>query len=198
MRKRLIFVAICIVTLAGFFLPVVNLQLAFLGTGRSIGFGLTTPFQRSGSSGLGGEGGVGASDMFNMIDINMFSMSDSIGRRIISGSAFYFTTFLLFFAVTIFTALGKFKKATIILHLLSIGLLVASGLIFMSIPNVLFERIRSALGFMAVLINVRNMLNISLGTGYWLSMAGLVVLLLVKIAFAAAEFQVPVSSRSND
>ena len=197
MIKRLILVAICIVALAGFFLPAVNLQLSFLGMGRSTGFSLRTPFERSDTAGLGGAGGFGASDLTNMVNIDMRSMSDSVGRRIIIGVISYMAAFFVLAAVFVLTALGKLRKATAVLHLMSIGLLAIFGWVMISIPNEIAARIRDSLGIMAVLINAHNLVSMSLGTGYWVTMFSLVILLLVKIGFAAAEFQVPESARSS-
>jgi len=173
------------VALAGFFMPAVTVRLAFLGTERSANFSLATPFENNDSPFGGEAGGFAQSDLLDLVDIDIFDMRDDIGGRMARAAGSYLATFLLLIAVLIFVLIGKLNKTSLLLHVLCIGLFIYSGRAMLSVPEILFERIENMLGFFAMFINIRGMLQISLGMGYWVTLVALVVLLATRIVLAA-------------
>jgi len=164
-------------------MPAVTVRLAFLGAERSANFSLATPFENNDSP-FGGDGGSFAqSDLLDLVDIDIFDMRDDIGGMMARAAGLYLTTFLLLIAVLIFVLIDKLKKLSFLLHLLSIGLFIYSGRTMLSVPEIIFERIENLLGFFAMFINIRGMLQMSLGAGYWVTLVCITCAFLVRIVF---------------
>lgn len=162
-------------------MPAVTVRLAFLGTERSANFSLATPFENNDSP-FGDEGGGFAqSDLLDLVDIDIFDMQDDIGGRMARAAGSYMATFLLLIAALIFVLIGKLNKTSILLHMLSLGLFIYSGRAILSVPEIIFERIENLLGFFAMFINIRELLQISLGMGYWVTLVALVVVLATRV-----------------
>jgi len=184
MRQRVILVVICIVALAGFFLPAATVRLSFLGVERTANFSLATPFENNDSPFGGRDGGFHQSDLLDLVDLDIFDMRDDIGGRMIRAVASYLAAFVLALAVAILLLLGKCKKASLLLHLLAIGLLIYAGRTITTVPDMLFERIEDLLGFFAMFLNIRGMLQVNLSMGYWVSLVGLAILLVARVVIA--------------
>ena len=119
MTSKIITLALCAIALVGFFLPAVNVRMAFIGIERTSSFSLATPFDNTDSL-FGDAGFANQSDLSNLTGDNLFQ---EIRGTMVLSIASYFVAFLLLVVTTICAMFGKLKRTSILLLALSAGLL---------------------------------------------------------------------------
>jgi hypothetical protein len=180
-KIKIISIALCLAALAGFILPAVNIGIEFLGNSRSISLSIRTLFENSGSR-FGGSD-LSQADLFNLSDSNMFeNLLADVRTVLITSVGAYFMTLILLIIILIFIFTGKFNKAIVIMSGVSVALLAYAGSTILSVTEILLSTLESSLGFLAMFINLSDLLKINLGIGYWLTMITLGCLLVLKIA----------------
>jgi hypothetical protein len=158
-------------------LPAININIEFLGNSRDMSLSVKTLFENSNSR-FGGSD-FSQADMFNLSGSNMFEnlISDVRGKLITSVGA-YFVTLLLLIISLVFIIIGKFKIAVMSITAIGIALLAYAGNTILSVTEIIISSLEGSLGILALFINLSNMLQITLGGGYWLTIITLGGLLL--------------------
>ena len=181
---KYVVIVLCIITIVGFFLPFVNLQLSFFGNYRQMNLSLATIFQNnSPNSPLGG--GFGGSDLGEFLDDLEIN---NITNRVVLVVIFYIISLTLVLCVLVVTIFNKLKRLRILFVAIMICLFFSAGHIASGIPEMIFTELEAMLGFFALFINFRGMLSLSMGTGYWVSLITMFVNLVILIP---ASFYMP-------
>jgi succinate-acetate transporter protein len=166
--------------LIGFVLPAINLNIDFLGNSHSMNFSVSTLFSRPESRFGGSE--LSQADLFNLSDNNMFQdMFAEISPKLITSVGAYFVTLILLIVITVFTFINKFTKSTNIMITLSFVLFAYAGYTILSLMETLYNGLESSLGFLALFLNISDLLKINLGHGYWITLVAIGSILLIKI-----------------
>ena len=180
--KKLILVAMCSVALLAFFLPAVNVEVSFLGLSTSTSFGMASLVNRP-------DNPFGAIDMPNLSQHNLRDLIDlsgddnpfaDVGTRLITSVAAYFITAVLLITVLICTIAGKLKKVCIALLALALALFLYARYMISTIPALMQSAFEGFLGFFAMFLNLSNIISISLGSGFWLTLIMIVCMLITK------------------
>jgi len=177
-------ITLCIITITGFFLPFVNLEMSLLGNNRRMSLSLATIFQNNRQDFPFGGGG-GGSDLGEFLD--GLEVGDITNRAILAVT-FYGISFLLVIIVLIVTIINKLKRLRILFVVIMISLFISAGHIASGIPEMIFTELEAMFGFFALFLNFRGMLSLSLGTGYWVSLITMFVNLVILIP---ASFYMP-------
>ena len=187
MKPKIILFAICMVALAGFFLPWVTVQFSLLNMGRTANFSLATLFESDDP--VFGDDGFARSGVFDIIDVDFFELIDDVMGVIIRSAVLYVAAFVLLIVVAVFSLLGKFKTVSLGLHVLAMLSFLFASYSVSTVPDILLPRIRGMLGFFSIFINPRDILTISFGAGFWVTVVAMGVLLLARpvIAFLTRE-----------
>jgi len=170
-------ILLCAAALLGYFKPVINIQISVLGISRESNISLTTVLRRSDSP--LGYLEMGQSDLSGLFGDNDM-MADIRGRIMVSAISFVMA-FALLLIVIVFTVLGKFSFASIIMLSIAIILNIVAGYTFLTLPGILESSLSNLLGFLAIFLNVPEMIQISLGAGYWITMISVAGLLVMRI-----------------
>ena len=110
-------------------------------------------------------------------------IAQNIGDRVVISVLAYIIVLALLIAIIVLSIIDKLKKTKTVLIALAIVFLAYSGFVLMSIPRILFDGLEGSLGFLATFINLPEMLQASLGIGYWVTMISLICLLSERLAF---------------
>jgi len=175
---KIIFVTLCVVALIGFFLPAIYVELSFLGNTRTSSFSLATVFEDS-ESWFGGMDFAQSDLADRFVDDDIMA---NVDNRITVSVALYFITLVLTLCVLTLSLLGRLPKVTTVLLACATTLYIVAARTILTIPAILLEGIQNALGFFALFINISEMIAITLGIGYWLTLAMLASATIIKIA----------------
>jgi len=176
-RQMLVMMLLCAVVAFGYSRPFININLSFLGTTRTTSLSLATVFEDSDSP-LGNLN-MGQSDLSDMAGGDSF-MEDVAGRIILSVGA-YLIAFVMLLAIFIITIVGKLKKVKIAMLALASSLIIVSGAVIMTVPGVITDTLANRLGFLALFIDVGELLSINLGIGFWLILTAFLSMLLTEV-----------------
>ena len=174
---KIIIVTLCVIALIGFFIPAIYVELSFLGNTRTSGFSLATVFEDNESQ-FGGMDFAQSDLADRFVDDDI--MAD-VTSRITLSVALYFITLALTLCVLVLSLLGRMPKVTAVLLACAVTLYIVAGRTILTVPAILLEGIQNALGFFALFINISEMIAITLGTGYWLTLIVLAIATLTKI-----------------
>ena len=166
----------CILAIIGFFIPTITLQLSFLGINRTINMSLATLFESESPFGEGGFAASDLADLFGEIDF-----MDEIRGVIIRSAIAYSIVLILIVIVLITTLIGKLKRVNMVILTLSILLFIYAGRSILTVPDILFDGLDALLGFLALFISFRDMLTLSLGNGYWITLATMCIGLFITL-----------------
>ena len=180
--EQIIITALCLITLIGFFLPAINISIDFMGRETSISLSMRSLFERS-ESRFGGAD-LSQADLFNLGGDNMFSdiIADVSGIIVRSVGA-YIITLILLIVILVLTLFNKIPKITMGMSAVSLGLFIYAGNTVLTAKEALVVGLESSLGFLAMFLNISEMIFITLGNGYRMTLIMLVCLLLAKIVF---------------
>ena len=195
--SRIICIALCVAALAGFFLPAVNIDINFLGWSANVSLSASSVFHKPDS--LGGSD-LPRADLIGLFGENIFTeiFSDA-ETAVITSAAAYFAVFLLLIINLVFMLSGRFKKITNIILVSSFALFVYAGAAVTSAAEALLAGVESALGFLALFLNLHDMLTISLGIGYRLTTAALGCVLAVRIIdFVISKFSARIGGGGHE
>ena len=177
-KQMFIIMILCAITAFGYTRPAINIHLSFFGETRTTSLSLATVFEDS-ESPLNNLN-VGQSDLSDMAGGDGF-MEDVMGRVVLSVVA-YLATFVLLLAIFMITLFGKLKKTKIVMLAIALILIIVSGTTILTVPEIITDSLTACLGFLALFINVADLLSISLGVGYWIILSTLAVMLLIEIS----------------
>jgi hypothetical protein len=178
MKTRIILTAVCLIALTGYFLPAISVEVSFMGRSTSNTFSLTSFFNRPDNqlSGLD----LPQTDLFGSDETSLFA---GAGARLMTSIASYLAALVLLIALTVCTALGKLRKTSIALSAVSIGLLAYAGHAISTVTGPIIEALSETLGFLAIFIDLSNLITISPGAGYWLTLTALGAVFILRILF---------------
>ena len=165
-----------------YFQPAVHLTFSILIIERTTTFSLSTLFERNESP-------------FNL-DLtetdfsNLFTESDvmaKVGFRVVFSVFAYLAVFLLTIFVFIFCALARLPRFHLLLISSAVLLYAAAGLVLRSVPplanQILSDAISRLLGFFAAFINTSQVISLSYGWGYKVTLTALIFLLITEIVW---------------
>jgi len=186
-------IVLCLIALIGFILPSIIIDVDMMGNSRSMSLSMQSFINRPenpfGGSALNASSS-GIASRFGDMDLFDFS-SDMFGEirpKMITSVGAYFISLILLIVVLIFTIINKLKKISIFLSAASFALLVYAGNTILTIPGPLMDglmtNIENSLGFLAMFINIADLINFNvvLGNGYWLTLITIGCLIIFKIA----------------
>jgi len=123
-------------------------------------------------------------DLFNLSGEGRFSeMFAEVSGKVFSAVGAFLLTILLLVITLVFTILDKLKKPVNVMLVAAIGLFIYAGVTIMSVKDTLLAGLQGSLGFIGMLFNVSDMIKISLGGGYWLTMIFAWCLLLTNAVY---------------
>lgn len=175
--SRYIPIALCIVALAGFWLPAIRVELSFLGISRSTNLSIATFFESTDSpmETLN----LGQTDISDILGEN--DMLQDAGARIALAVISYLLSLLATLALLIFTFLNKFVIIRIVLAAMAAVLLAVAARAILSVPDIIAETLTNILGFFAMFLNLSEMIQITLGSGLWTPAITLVIIFLFEL-----------------
>lgn len=173
---------LCFIGLLGYILPFISVNINILKYSYSKDvnlFNLFSFFNRSGQAGDKQFGGLGSSlaDVLGLRDNDMLT---GIAVKFILSVGSYVATLLLLIIVFVCLLTGALKKASTIMLAVSFVLYIYSGYTISKLPAELFDNIESKLGFLGSLLHLSDMVKISLGTGYWVTVIAIGCTLVIK------------------
>jgi len=186
--RQAIVLFLCVVTLVSFFQPAVRLNFSIIGIERGVNLSLATFF----------ESGDGLIDL-NLADTDFASLFDDsdvmvdVGLRVVFSVAAYFATLLGMTAVLFFTFFGRFRRAVVVLTVVSFGLMLAAGRVVLTLPplvnQILNDTIQRSviLRFIALFIDTTDIIGLQLQRGYWLIVVPLGMLVLLEGFYTVTE-----------
>jgi hypothetical protein len=174
--SKCLLAGLCVIALVGFFLPAIQVEMSFLGSARTSNFSLATVFEDSDSPFEGMD--FAQSDLADRFGDN--DMMADVGSRVALSVAFYLITFVLVLCVLAFTGLGRLPRLTAAVIVCGAVLFFVAGRVILTVPGILLEGLENRMGFLALFIDFSEMLTISLGAGYRLTMIVLGGVALVK------------------
>lgn len=167
----------CVIAVAGYALPAVNVHLSFFGATRTFDFGMRTPFEEYG--------------VFDRLDLAGSDLADilaesdvvrDITRRIIFGVAAYLLALILFAVAAADCFFEKLRRVPqIILPAAALALHIFAARAVLSIPEIVADALDDILGILARLLNTREILQIELAAGYWVTLAAISAILILEI-----------------
>ena len=199
--NKYILIGLTIIALSGMFFPLVSISFHFFGT-TSMDFGIIDIFQN-----LRGET---PHEVFDLIANHI--LESDIGRDIILPFAAYILAVILIIITLPFTFTNKFKflkiafisAAIILIVYAGIGIDTMSGLIIGYLEGGLADLIGEIAGFLVgdlagflvgglaglltSLMDFSNILDIYLGSGYWLTLGTLLLTLILLIIAKIIDF----------
>lgn len=168
-RKRIIVIILCIIALIGFILPVVNINIGFLGYSTDISvLNLTSLFNSDSQFGTRLSGSESSSaDMFDLSGRS--EIFTDMGVKLILIIVSYSFTILLLIIILIFTLINKYRKVSNVMTTISFLLYAYVGYAISTLTETLFNSVEEKLGFSVSQFNMSDMIKINIGTGYWLT-----------------------------
>ncbi|MCL2224958.1 MAG: hypothetical protein FWB96_08340 [Defluviitaleaceae bacterium] len=169
--KKIAMLIICAIAVVGYAMPAISVHLSVLGIQETYNFRLSSAFE---DGGLLSQLNLADSDLADILTEN--EAVRNISRRIFASVATYLLS-LLFFATAIllfFTEKNK-KRVPIRLALIGDALIfhIASALLIRSVPPMVARELQRLLWFLARFINVDDILQIELATGYWVTLSAI-------------------------
>jgi hypothetical protein len=178
--KKIILIVLCLIGIIGFLLPAINLNIEFFGNSITTSLSLGTLFENT-ESRFGGSD-LFQADMFDFSGENIFSnIFTDVRGKVIRSVGSYFVTLIILIVTFIFVVINKFKKTSIVMLAVSLILFVYAGRTILSVVEILLLEIQSMLGFIAVLIDISEMITVTLGNGYWLTIVTIISLIITQI-----------------
>jgi hypothetical protein len=180
--EKTILTVLCLIGIIGFLFPAFNLNLEIFNNSTTISLSLGTLFENT-ESRFGGSDFLQA-DMFNFSGDNILSdVFANFGEKLIRSVGSYFVTLIILIITLIFAIINKFKKTSIVMLAISLIMFVYAGSTILSVVETLVVEIQSMLGFIAMLIDISEIITVTLGNGYWLTIATITSLLITQIIF---------------
>jgi len=182
-NKKLILIILCVIALAGFFLPAMRLNVSFFGLGTSTTFSLATFFNPPDNPfGAMDLPGLQQRDLRDLIDLsgddNPFA---DVGARLVASIGAYFVTFILLVIALVFALMDKLRRASIALLSIAFVLFAYAGYAITTIPALMQEAFENFLGFFARLLDLSNIISITLGIGFWITLAAIACALVMRV-----------------
>jgi len=172
-KMRWVILALCAVAVFGFFQPAVNVHLSFFGITRTFDFSLATIFEDSPADTLN----LNDSDLSDLLDET--DILADIVRRVALSVISYVLAFVLLVIMTVFAVLNKFAFAKTVINAVALILLIVAGRAMLTVPGMVADALSDFLGFFARLINVYEILSMTLGWGYWVSLCACIAVILL-------------------
>lgn len=187
---KLCIVFLCIVALAGYFLPAMHINFSILTIERSASLSLRTAFDNAASP--LGDFDLAGTDFSSLFDDS--GIMEAVRNRVVISVVSYFGALICLLAVLIFAVLGRFKVARVALLVAALALHIMAGRVVLTVPELanaaLVTAVENLLGFFAMFINVSDAIGVALGGGYWVTLVVLAGLVLVE---AAAQIRKTIS-----
>jgi len=175
--QKIIIALLCFICIVGFFMPSVNVRLSFLGFSETTSFSLATFFERN-------DGSIERLD-FEHSDlgdiVNGSDMLQGIVTRLIFSITTYTLSILLILAVLTLTIIDKGWRIRMALSIFAFSSFISAGIVISTVPAVLVDTATYMLGFLALFLNIEEMFNLSLGSGYFVTLSSLIALLFTNI-----------------
>ena len=188
--EKAVCIALCVIALAGFFFPAINIGVNFLGNSRNISLSIESLINRPENP--FGSAGSGSDIASRISDLDLFDFSSDmfggVGEKLVASVGAYFITLILLVAVLVIAFTGKLKIISAVVSAVALPLFIYAGNAILSVPELLIEGIKNSLGFFALFIDVSNMIMIDLGNGYWLTLSALCGILLLRITLIIMDF----------
>ena len=176
-KQRFIIMILCFVAFFGFSRPAIRVSMSFLGTTRTVSLSLATVFE-------------GFENPLNKLNSGQSDLSDMVGGddiignvmgRVILSVALYFITSVLVLLIYIVTVMGKLNKTKMVVLALAFSLMILAGFVILTVPGIIANTLADRMGFLALFIEVTELLNIGLGFGYWIILSALAGMLLIDV-----------------
>jgi len=165
-------IVLCLAALAGYFFPAVRIEFSILGFSQTVTFNVTSFFNRPDNP-FGGLDGAGLSGI---------SLPDALGEAFAgivfnaaAATAAYLASMVVLTVLLVCLLAGKAKRARTAMPAAAVGLLAFAGYTAATLTESLVNAVQSALegtlGFFALFIDFTDMITLTLGGGYWLTLA---------------------------
>ena len=183
---KFIYAALIIAAVSGFFMSAVFVKIDMLSI--SEGFGVRDIFSLLGKNQPSQAGISSQTRLLELLrDNDVFAKAKT--KFVMSIGAYFIVMLLLlinFILVLIKDVLKKWKwkKAAAVISTISVvsfALFSYAGYSIMSLSVFLYSALEESLGFFATLVNISEIVKISLGTGYWLTFAALAAIFAIEI-----------------
>ena len=181
-NRKWIYLILGVAVVAATLLPLFTISIDIFGNSMSYEFSLRMVIQNRGTSGndfplaeLGqqlGAGNQAISDLFRDVALPFIT---------------YFLAVVLVIIAIIIAIFNKFKMVVNIILVVTVGLMVYSGMAFVSLPSVLSAAIVDLLsvnllmGLLASMIDITQIVTLDLEIGYWLTFVLIIIFATVKI-----------------
>jgi len=77
--------------------------------------------------------------------------------------------------------MGKLNKTKMVVLALAFSLMILAGFVILTVPGIIANTLADRMGFLALFIEVTELLNIGLGFGYWIILSALAGMLLIDV-----------------
>jgi len=181
---RIISAALIIVAMLGFFLSAVVIKIDMLGISEGLG-------ARNACSLLSGT--TSSQPDISTLQTKLLEIIDGndafaeVKAKLAPALGAYFLVIILPLINLVFVLLKKWEKARMVIPIVSLALFSYAGYSVMSLSKILYAAIEESFGFLAVLVNISEMVKIHLGIGYWLTLSSLTVIFAIDIVVLVAD-----------
>lgn len=182
--EKLTLTALCLVAIFAFFIPAMHVEINFLGASTTSAFSMASFIDQP-------ENPLGAIDLPELQQRDVFDLSDGsspfalVARRVAAAVGAYIGAALLLVAALICTVLNRLNKASAVLLIIACGLLAYGGNAMLAVPGLMQDALLDLLGFLAMFIDLSNLIGISLGGGFWLGIIAMAAAVAAKVIFLA-------------
>jgi hypothetical protein len=184
MKQRIIYailLALCLTALAGYLMPLMSINIDVfdrVSQSMDISIGNILSIRSDADSPFGG---IDSSEsVFSGMLGGGEGMSEITGKLMIS-IGLYLVAFILLLVVLVFSEINKLKKTSIAILALSLSFYVYIGFTVSNLAADIIGMLEQRLGFFAMLFNLSEMITVSLGNGYWITLAAICCMVLVKL-----------------
>ena len=179
---RFALVALCLIALLGYMMPMMSMEInVFDRAGQSVDISLRN-LRTLGNDSDSPLGGVDSPDSvlsgFLGDDEDMPEVANNMRNTMV----LYIVTLVLLVALLVLFAINKLKKTSIALLTVSLAFYIYIGNTVSGLAVDIISSLEQRLGFFAFLFNLSEMINVSLGIGYWLTIITIGCMLFVSVA----------------
>ena len=187
--RQFFIMALCIVALAGFFLPVINVHLSFLEEEHTSGISLITALDRSESLldrlDLSGQFDMDETEFLQTLDeIHFVDIMEDAVRAVTFSASSYIVVLILLFAVFVLAFMGKFALLKIVMLAISLVLLIIAGAVIVTVPelavDILHDIMEETVEIFAAFMDISEIIQVKIGVGYWITLCPIAVMLLTE------------------
>jgi len=179
---RCVLLALCLIALIGYFMPMMSMEInVFDRVGQSVDISLRNIRTLGGDS----DSPLGRVDSPDSVLSGFIGGNEDmpeVATSLRNAMVLYLLTLILLVILGVLIAINKLKKTSIVLLVISLAFYTYIGNTVSGLGIDIISSLEQRLGFFAFLFNLSEMINVTLGSGYWLTIITIGCMLLVSIA----------------